>query len=86
MENIWSNRLKYSILHVFKSIRKLNAPCWNNIFVFNEVPYDPWTPKLEQSIRTTPNYGLRTFSYLGSKLCNEFLNYSLHVILLMSYM
>ena len=69
-----SNRLKYFILEVFKSIRKLNAPCLHDMFVLNEVPYNLRTPKLEQPIRRTTNYGLRTFSYLGSKLWNEFLS------------
>ena len=67
-----SNRLKYFILEVFKSIRKLNAPCLHDLFVLNGVPYDLTTPKLEQPIRRTTNYGLRTFSYLGSNLWNEF--------------
>ena len=44
------------------------------IFVIKEVPYDLRTPKLEQPIRRTTNYGLRTFSYLGSKLWNEYLS------------
>ena len=69
-----SNRLKYFILEVFKSIRKLNAPCLHDMFVLNEVPYNLRTPKLEQPIRRITNYGLRTFSYLGSKLWNEFLS------------
>ena len=33
--------------------------------------YNLRTPKLEQPIRRTTNYGLRTFSYLGSKMWNE---------------
>ena len=56
-----SNRLKYFILEVFNSIRKLNAPCLHDLFVLNEVPYNLRTPKLEQPIRRTTNYGLRTF-------------------------
>ena len=73
-ETLLSNRLKYLILEVFKSIRKSNAPCLHDIFVLKEVPYDLRTPKLEQPNRRTTNYGLRTFSYLGSKLWNEFLS------------
>ena len=73
-ETLLSNRLKYFILEVFKSIRKLNAPCLHDSLVLNRVPYNLRTPKLEQSIRRTTNYGLRTFSYLGSKLWNEFLS------------
>ena len=69
-----SNRLKYLILEVFKSIRKSNVPCLHDIFVLKEVPYDLRTPKLEQPNRRTTNYGLRTFSYLGSKLWNGFLS------------
>ena len=69
-----SNRLKHLILEVFKSIRKSNAPCFHDIFVLQEVPYDLRIQKLEQPNRRTTNYGLRTFSYLGSKLWNEFLS------------
>ena len=69
-----SNRLKYLILEVFKSIRKSNVHCLHDIFVLKEVPYDLRTPKLEQPSRRTTNYGLRTVSYLGSKLWNEFLS------------
>ena len=47
--------------------------CVDHSFL-NEVPYNLRTPKLEQPIRRTTNYGLRTFSYLGSKLWNEFLS------------
>ena len=36
----------------------------------NEVVYDMRTQKLEQPKRRTTTYGLRTFSYLGSKLWN----------------
>ena len=68
-----SNRLKYFILEVFKSIRKLNAPCLHDMFLLNEVPYNLRTPKLEQPIRTT-NYGLAISSYLGSKLWNKLLS------------
>ena len=73
-KTLLSNRLKYLILEVFKSKRKSNAPCLHEIFVLKEVPYDLRTPKLEQPNRRTTNYGLRTFSYLGSKLWNEFLS------------
>ena len=69
-----SNRLKYFIFEVFKSIRKLNTSCLYDIFVLNEVPYNLRTPKLEQSIRRTTHYSQCTFSYLGFKLWNEVLS------------
>ena len=71
---VLSNRMKYLMLEVFKSIRKPNAPCLHDIFVLKDGPHDLRTPKLEQPTRRTTNYGLRTFSYLGSKLWNEFLS------------
>ena len=73
-DTLLSNRLKYFILEVLKTIRKLNAPCLHDLFVLNEVLYNLRTPKLEQPIRRTTNNGLRNFSYLGSKLWNEFLS------------
>ena len=56
-----SSRLKYFILEVFKSIRKLNAPCLHDIFVLNEVPCNLRTPKLEQPIRRTTYLLLHRF-------------------------
>ena len=62
------------ILFNDECVRLRVAPCLHDLFVLNEVPYNLRTPKLEQPIRRTTNYGLRTFSYLGSKLWNEFLS------------
>ena len=73
-ENLLSNRLKYFILEVFKSVNKLNAGCLHDMFVRKEVPYDMRTPRLEQPIRRTTTYGLRSFSYLGAKLWNDFVS------------
>ena len=50
----------------------MNAGCLHDLFRKNEVGYDMRIQKLEQPKRTTTTYGLRTFSYLGSKLWNLF--------------
>ena len=73
-ENVLSNRLKYFISEVFKSVNKLNAGCLHDKFVLYEVPYDMRTPRLEQPIRRSATYGLRSFSYLGAKLWNDFVS------------
>ena len=39
-ENLLSNRLKYFILEVFKSVNKVNAGYLHDMFVLKEVPYD----------------------------------------------
>ena len=58
------------ILEVFKTVNRLNHSCLHDLFTKNEVVYDLRTQKLEQPKRRTTTYGLRTFSYLGSKLWN----------------
>ena len=47
-----------------------NAPCLHDMFKNNDTPYDVIATKLEQPLRRTTNYGLRTFSYIGSRLWN----------------
>ena len=69
-----SNRLKYFILEVFKSIRKLNPRYLCDTFVLHEVPYNFRMQKPEQPIRRIAIYGPRTLSYLGSNLWNESLS------------
>ena len=56
-------RLKYMLLEVYKCIKKVNAPCLHNLVNSNIMPYQLRTSKLEQPLRRTTRYGLRTFSY-----------------------
>ena len=63
-------RLKFMLLEVYKCIKKVNAPCLHNLFNTNTIPYQLRTSKLEQPLRKTTRYGLRTFSYVGSHLWN----------------
>ena len=69
-ESLLTKRLKIMILEVFKTVNRLNPSCLHDLFTKNEVLYDLRTQKLEQPKRRTTTYGLRTFSYLGSKLWN----------------
>ena len=69
-ESLLTKRLKIMILDVFKTVNRLNPSCLHDLFTKNEVVYDLRTHKLEQPKRRTTTYGLRTFSYLGSKLWN----------------
>ena len=62
-ESLLTKRLKIMILEVFKTVNKLNPSCLHDLFTMR-------TQKLEQPKRRTTTYGLRTFSYLGSKLWN----------------
>ena len=70
-ESLLTKRLKIMILEVFKTVNRLNPSCLHDLFTKNEVVYDMRTQKLEQPKRRTTTYGLRTFSYLGSKLWNS---------------
>ena len=69
-ESLLTKRLKIMILEVFKTVNRLNPSCLHDLFTKNEVVYDLRTQKIEQPKRRTTTYGLRTFSYLGSKLWN----------------
>ena len=65
------NRLKCMLLETFKSTRHLIAECLHGIFKTRVVPYDLRTTNLVQPKRQSTTYGLRSFSYLGSRLWNE---------------
>ena len=69
-------RLKFMLLEVYNCIKKVNAPCLHNLFNTNTIPYQLRTSKLEQPLRRTTRYGLRTFSYVGSHLWNSILKWS----------
>ena len=58
------------ILQGFKTVNSLNPNFPHDLFTKNEVVYDMRIQKLEQPKRKTTAFGLRTFSYLGSKLWN----------------
>ena len=70
VESILTTRIKCIVSEVFKSLYKLNAPCLHDMFKINKTSYDVRVTKLEQPLRRTTNYGLRTFSYIGSRLWN----------------
>ena len=65
------NRLKCMLLETFKSTRCLSAECLHGIFKTYVVPYDLRTTNLVQVKRQSTTYGLRSFSYLGSRLWNK---------------
>ena len=69
-ESILTTKIKCIVLEVFKSLYKLNAQCLHDMFKINKTSYDVRVTKLEQPLRRTTNYGLRTFSYIGSRLWN----------------
>ena len=66
------SRLKCILLEVFKSMKKSNPAYIQRMFSLKENNYFLRDPSLlTQPRRNTTNYGLRTFSYLGSKLWND---------------
>ena len=70
------NRLRLMALTVFKSLNSLNPPCLNDIFSKKSVPY--WMRDsciIEQPKRRTTTFGLRSFSYVGTKVWNELPTY-----------
>ena len=63
------------VLEIFKSIHGLNPSCVQNLFTIKELSYTVRGGiKLVQPKRNTTRHGLRSFSYLGSKLWNDLSN------------
>ena len=75
-------RLRSMLLHVFKSLKGMNAKCLNDMYSAKQLNYSMRRcVKLVQPQRKTTTAGLKTVSYLGAKLwndnavlCNEFWN------------
>ena len=70
LDKLQERSLRILYCGVFKSLSKLNAPCLHDMFKINKTSYDVRVTKLEQPLRRTTNYGLRTFSYIGFRLWN----------------
>ena len=65
-------RLRSMLLHVFKSLKGMNAKCLNDMFSVKQNEYSMrQAVKLVQPRRKTTTSGLKTVSYLGAKLWND---------------
>ena len=66
------SRLKNIILEVFKSLKGVNPAYIQDLLTIKEQPYSlRKSYMLVQGKKNTTNYGLRSFTYLGSKLWND---------------
>ena len=66
------SRLHVMILEVYKSLHGLNPVCIRDMFENKNTNYSFRDPsKIIQIKRNTTTYGLRSFTYFGSKLWNE---------------
>ena len=72
--NMLLSRLKTLLLETFKSLRHTNAECLHDSFNSKMSPYDLRTTHIVQPKRNTTTHGLRSFSYLGSRLWNNLVN------------
>ena len=60
------------LLHVFKSLKCMNAKCLNDMFSVKQINYSMrQAVELVQPRRKTTTVGLKTVSYLGAKLWND---------------
>ena len=67
------SRLRVLLCEVFKSLYKLNPNCINELFEVKELGYSFRNcKKVYQPVKRTTTYGLRSFSYTGAKLWNDF--------------
>ena len=65
-------RLRSMLLHVFISLKGMNAKCLNGMYSVKQLNYSMCQcVKLVQPQRKTTTVGLKTVSYLGAKLWNE---------------
>ena len=65
-------RLRSMLLHVFKSLKGMNAKCLNDMYSVKQLNYSMRQPvKLVQPQRKTTTAGLKIVSYLGAKLWND---------------
>ena len=68
-------RVKTLVLEVFKCTQALNPPCLNSLFEIKDTCYSfRNSVKLIQPKRRSTKYGLRSISYLGSKVWNDIAN------------
>ena len=65
------DRLKCLLLETFKTTRHINAECLHGMFKTHVVPYDLRIINLVQHKRKSTTYGLRSFSYLVTRLWND---------------
>ena len=70
--SILQTRLKRIAIEVYKSINGLNPSYIRSIFDIKNVPYELRdSSRLDQPLKETTNFGLRSFNYLGSKIWNN---------------
>ena len=69
------SRLRTMALEVFKCTKALNTPCLNSLFKIKSTGHSLRNAvKLDQPLRKKTTHGLRSFSYLGSKIWNDLAN------------
>lgn len=67
------SRLRTLLFEVYKSINRLNPACIHDLFQVKPVKYSMRNPvKMLQPLKRTTAFGLRTISYTGAKLWNDF--------------
>ena len=65
-------RYRFMLLHVFKSLKGMNAKCLNDMYSVKQLDYSMrQSVKLVQPQKTTTGVGLKTVSYLGAKPLND---------------
>ena len=67
------SRLRILMVEVLKCIKEENVPFLNDLFEMKNCDYSLRRPtRVNQPQKNTTNYGLRSLSYVGSKLWNDF--------------
>ena len=71
-EKILTTRLKKILIDIFKTLRGMNPPYLQQMYVLKETPYDFRNEKIIIQPETNKvTYGIRSLSYVGAKLWND---------------
>jgi hypothetical protein len=73
VSSLVEHRARILIIEVFKILKGVAPPCLHQMFKYNIPSYSFRNKfKLEQPLKRTNRYGLRSLTYLGAKLWNTF--------------
>ena len=71
MKSVFQLRVNRMLTEIFKTINGINPSYLNEIFKIKDVPYEMRDNlRMDQPLRKKTNFGLRSVTYVGSKLWN----------------
>ena len=72
MKSVFQLRINRMLTEIFKTINGINPSYLNEIFKIKDVPYGMRdNSRMDQPLRKKTNFGLRSVTYVGSKIWNS---------------